>query len=258
MVRGSQALLVDGAPYTETFRASGADASEVVVLGVREGVRWGARAVPAGEAETLEADSGGRFDHLRTAIATIPAWQAGLLAYAAGLLAWHERSRFCGVCGAPADARHSGHRRVCSDPECGAIFFPRTDPAMITLVRRGERALLARQPTWTEGMLSTLAGFVEPGESLEQAVAREVAEEVGLPVVETRYHASQPWPFPHTLMIGYRTEVGDGEVVLGYELEEARWFTREELRDAIGRGTVVLPLPLALSRTLIDSWLEEA
>jgi NAD+ diphosphatase len=229
----------------------------VVVLGDRDDVRYGARPVEAGAVDALEARTGGRFENLRTAAATLPSWQAGLLAYAAGLLAWHRRAGHCGTCGASTAAAHGGHRRVCSDPACGIVHFPRTDPAIITLVRQGDRGLLVHQPSWPENRLSTLAGFVEPGESLEQAVSREVAEEVGLRVLRTRYVASQPWPFPHTLMIGYRTEVGAGEVVLGDELDQARWFTRGGLRDALGRGAVTIPPPLSLSRSLIDSWLEE-
>ncbi|MFW5947467.1 MAG: NAD(+) diphosphatase, partial [Gemmatimonadota bacterium] len=184
-------------------------------------------------------------------------WEAGLLFYAAGLLAWHGRARYCGVCGAPTRLERSGHQRVCTDPGCGRTDFPRTDPAIITLVRCGDRALLGHQPRWPDGMYSTLAGFVEPGESLEQAVAREVEEEVGLTVVRTEYVASQPWPFPHTVMIGFRTAVAPGEIVLGDELSDARWFTRPELRAALAAQRITIPAPYALSRSLIENWLGE-
>lgn len=219
-------------------------------------MRWAARFVDDAGAAALEAETGGRFESLRSAVASLPGWQAGLLAYGAGLLAWHRGARFCGVCGARTRSVLAGHRRVCERTDCATIAFPRTDPAIITLVRRGERALLVHQPAWPERRLSTLAGFVEPGESLEQAVAREVAEEVGLRVVATEYYASQPWPFPHTLMVGYRTEVAEGALRLGDELDEARWFDRPALRQALESGDVTIPPPLSLSRSLIDDWLE--
>lgn len=233
------------------------DPSSLVFLGERGGRRYAARSVEEVEAEALEAETGGRFESLRWAGARLPGWQAGLLFYAAGLLAWHRRARHCGVCGAPTRSERSGHQRVCTGETCGEAHFPRADPAIITLIRRGEHALLGRQPRWPEGRYSTLAGFVEPGESLEQAVAREVAEEVGLEVARTEYFASQPWPFPHTLMVGFRTEAAAGAVVLGDELSDARWYTREELRAAIDAGEIEIPAPYALSRSLIEDWLEE-
>ena len=232
-----------------------AERERLVFLAEHDGQRYAGRGVSGPRADELEA--GGReFASLRWLGAQLPEWQTGLLFYAAGLLAWHDRARHCGVCGEATRPSESGHRRVCTDGECGQIHFPRCDPAIITLVRAGERALLVHQPNWPDDRFSTLAGFVEPGESLEQAVAREVDEEVGLAVMATEYFASQPWPFPHTLMIGFRTEVEAGSVALGRELTDARWFTREELRAAVADETVVIPAPYALSRSLIDDWLE--
>jgi NAD+ diphosphatase len=146
---------------------------------------------------------------------------------------------------------------VCTDASCGQVHFPRSDPAIITLIRRGDRGLLVHQPKWPAGRYSTLAGFVEPGETLEQAVAREVAEEVGLEIEGTEYYASQPWPFPHTLMVGFRTKAAPGDVVLGEELDDAVWVTREELRAAMDSGELAIPGPYSLSRSLIEDWLEE-
>ncbi len=228
----------------------------MVLLGDRAGVRWAARSVPADEAGALARGVGGRIESLRSAIGALPAWQGGLLAFGAAILAWHGESRYCGTCGAPTRSRAAGHQRICASADCGAVLFPRTDPAVITLLRNGDRALLVHQPSWPTGRLSTLAGFVEPGESIEQAVAREVEEEVGLAVGRVAYYASQPWPFPHTLMVGYRTDVDGRDFVLGDELDEARWFDRAGLRAALDSGEVTIPPPLSLSRSLIDDWLE--
>lgn len=258
-VSGSRALLRDGHPLTRSWRdVAGAEASlGPVLLGEHEGARYAAVVVDARRAEALERETGGRFESLRTAGSLLPDPEAGLLFYAAGLLAWHERSLRCGRCGEATRAVASGHRRECTAHGCGEVSFPRTDPAIITLLRRGDRALLVRQPSWPAGRFSTLAGFVEPGESLEQAIAREVDEEVGLPVERTAYYASQPWPFPHSLMIGFRTHVGAGEVRLGDELDDARWFTRDQLRAILATGELSIPPPFALSRSLIEDWLEE-
>lgn len=255
-VRGHRALIRDGEAVVQDLDTVG-DADSLVLLGDRYGRRFAARTVSAPEAEALEAETGGRFESLRWMGARLPEWQAGLLFYAAGLLAWHEGTRYCGVCGAATRVTRSGHQRVCTDASCGQVHFPRADPAIITLVRRGDRALLVHQPSWPEGRFSTLAGFVEPGESLEQAVAREVAEEVGLEVARTEYFASQPWPFPHTLMVGFRTEAAPGDVVLGEELDDARWYTRAALRSAMEAGEITIPEPYAVSRSLIEDWLVE-
>ncbi len=257
-VSGSRALLRDGRPWWPRLdRLRSEPGALLVFLGERDGVRYAARAVGEAEAVALEGEAGGRFESLRTAAASLPGWQSALLYYAAGVLAWHARSLHCGVCGAATRSTHAGHRRTCTSGDCGHIQFPRADPAIITLVRRGDRCLLARQPHWPAGRYSTLAGFVEPGESLEEAVVREVAEEVGLAVGRTEYFASQPWPFPHTLMVGFRTEVRGGSVRLGEELADARWFTRAGLRASVATGEVTVPPPYALSRSLIDDWLGE-
>lgn len=255
-VHGAEALVRDGAPVWVRLEHLPQASDGLVLLGDRDGVRYAARPAIPPEVQRLESETGGRFEGLRTAAADLTPWQAGLLYYAAGLLAWHARARHCGVCGAPTRSTHAGHRRECTSDVCGDVQFPRADPAVITLVRRGERSLLARQPGWPPGRYSTLAGFVEPGETLEQAVGREVAEEVGLVVEATEYFASQPWPFPHTLMIGFRTRAGPGETMLGAEIEDARWFEREELQDALSAGDVSIPPSFALSRALIEDWLD--
>jgi NAD+ diphosphatase len=170
---------------------------------------------------------------------------------------WHARHRFCGVCGAPTESVEAGHVRRCTSPACGASHFPRTDPAVIMLVHDGDRALLGRQKIWPPGMYSTLAGFVEPGESLEETVAREVFEESGIRVAEVRYHSSQPWPFPASLMIGFHAAAASREIRMDQsELEDCGWFSRAELRD-FGRQGKALPRADSIARRLIEDWLAQ-
>jgi NAD+ diphosphatase len=161
------------------------------------------------------------------------------------------------VCGTASLVREAGLLRVC--PSCGAEHHPRTDPVVIMLVVDGDRdrVLLGRQAAWPAGRYSALAGFVEPGESLEDAVAREVLEESGVEVTGARYVSSQPWPFPSSLMLGFEASYAGGSpVAADGELEDARWFSRSELEDAAAeRGSFLLPPPLAIARRLIDGWL---
>jgi NAD+ diphosphatase len=183
--------------------------------------------------------------------------EGGMVAHAVGLLNWHRRHRFCANCGAPSEAREAGHVRVC--PACGTQHHPRTDPVVIMLVTDGDRALLGRQASWPTGRYSALAGFVEPGESLEEAVAREVLEESGVEIGLPRYVSSQPWPFPMSLMLGFVAPWRAGEPRIGdEELEEVRWFSRDEvLAAAEDRGGLRLPPPLAIARRLLDGWLAD-
>jgi NAD+ diphosphatase len=186
---------------------------------------------------------------LRDLAATLPAAQLGAVAYASALANWARATRFCGICGQPTRAGEGGHVRVCAN---GHQHHPRTDPVVIMLVCDGDRVLMGRQASWPAGRYSALAGFVEPGEPLEAAVAREVLEESGVTVRDVRYVASQPWPFPVSLMLGFHADYAGGEPhVLDGELEDVRWFTREELAD----GSVHLPPPTAIARHLIQRWL---
>jgi len=146
---------------------------------------------------------GAEFTDLRRVGPLLARDEGALLAYARGIMHWHGRHRFCGLCGSPTRSEDAGHVRRCTNPDCNAQHFPRTDPAVIMPVTDGERALLGRQKVWPRGQHSTLAGFVEPGESLEQAVAREVREETGIVVDDVTYHSSQPWPFPASIMLGF-------------------------------------------------------
>jgi len=190
---------------------------------------------------------------LRPLAAILPAAESALLAYARGLSLWRSRQRFCGVCGQPTRPTRAGHALTCTDPHTPHEFFPRIDPAIIVLVSAGDRALLGRQASWPAGRYSTIAGFVEPGESLEDAVAREVLEETGVEVNDVHYQSSQPWPFPASLMLGFHATAGaQQEIRRGTELEDVQWFSREDLLS----GRVLLPPPQAIARRLIGSWLD--
>ncbi|MEM7024005.1 MAG: NAD(+) diphosphatase [Pseudomonadota bacterium] len=202
----------------------------------------------------------GRFVELRTVGAALPASEAGLCAYARGLAFWHARNRFCGACGAPTRSEQGGHVRRCTS--CGAQHFPRSDPAVIVLVTHhhpihGERCLMGSAPRFPPGLYSTLAGFVEPGESLEETVRREVYEEAGLELFAIDYRSSQPWPFPASLMLGFRARAMSDDLTIDpEELRDAGWFTKAELRDP-ERRPVKLPNPDSIARHLIEEWLVE-
>jgi NAD+ diphosphatase len=223
---------------------------EAVFLGVMDGVAVFADHIAAAEPER------GRPAGLREAATGLPIPEAALAAYAGSLLAWHRRHRFCANCGAPTEPRDGGHERVC--PSCEAHHFPRTDPVVIVRVGDGgDGLLLGRQASWPEGRFSLLAGYVEPGETLEEAVRREVLEESGVPLAAVSYVASQPWPFPSSLMLGFRALAERGEPAPGDdELAEVRWFERRELeRAARGEGPLMLSPPYSIARRLIDDWL---
>jgi NAD+ diphosphatase len=253
-------LFAQGAPRVRWLSAPEAAALPVsmsLFLGMAGDVAHFAMELSADDPAALEElPRDAEFQELRRHAAALPAQEAGMLALARGMLHWHAMHRFCGRCGAPTDARDAGHLRVCTRPECGLQHFPRTDPAVIMLVTHGERALLGRQASWDAGRYSSLAGFVEPGESLEDAVAREVREETGITVGEVRYHSSQPWPFPASLMVGFTAEAADHTIrVDADELEDARWFTRREMLDGVEAGTLLLPSPLSISHRLLADWL---
>lgn len=204
----------------------------------------------AGEAPPPLA-SGTELHDLRLIAGELPMEEAALLAYARAMVHWREHNRYCGRCSSPMVAVQGGHVMQCSNPTCAHQQFPRLDPAVIVLVTDGERALLGRQPAWPPGRYSTVAGFVEPGESLEDAVAREVREETGVVVDEVIYHSSQPWPFPSSLMLGFTARASRTEIDLSdEELEDAQWFTRAQL----AAGEIALPTTHSISFRLIEDW----
>lgn len=238
-----------------------AAAREVVVLGaVEETVYLAVDLGSIEEAELGDVVAGlGRFADLRGVAPLLAPEDGALLAYARAIVWWHERHRFCGVCGGETRSADGGHRRDCVNPACGVQHFPRTDPAVIVLVHDSDRVLLGRQPGWPAGMHSVLAGFLEPGESLEESVRREVMEEAGIAVDDVTYHSSQPWPFPQSLMIGFTARAVTTEIRRGDdELEHAGWYERAMLR-AVGEGddNFRLPRPDSIARRLIEDWLAE-
>lgn len=197
----------------------------------------------------------GRFQDLKRFGAILQARRAALLAYARALTHWHRRHCFCGDCGSPTRSVDGGHRRLCTNEECGGQHFPRTDPAIITLVHSDGRCLLGRQAIWPQGFYSAIAGFVEPGESLEDAVVREIYEETGIRVSEVHYHSSQPWPFPGSIMLGFTAATRDeGIRLVDNELEDARWFSREDYRESLAAGVLRLPSNVSIAFRLIEDW----
>jgi NAD+ diphosphatase len=204
------------------------------------------------------AEAGIRFADLRQLAGRLERQEGALLAFARAMLLWHSRHRFCGLCGSPTRSEEAGHMRRCTDPACHAMHFPRTDPAVIMLVTDGDRALLGRNKNFVPGMYSTLAGFVEPGESLEDAVAREVREETAIAVSAVHYHSSQPWPFPANIMLGFYAEAASSEIAVDYsELEDARWFERSWLLSHVDDDSFRMPRRDSIARRLIGDWLAD-
>lgn len=195
-----------------------------------------------------------RWIDLRLAALSLPPVDAGFAAYARALVHWHRQHRFCGQCGAPTAIEIGGHRRRCGG--CDTVQFPRLDPAIIVLVEHDGRVLLGRQASWPARRYSVLAGFVEPGESLEDALRREVEEESGVVVTECDYHSSQPWPFPASLMLGFTARAASDALRYGDELEHAAWFSPAALLAAVMAGEIRLPPPLSLSARLLEDWYE--
>ncbi len=224
-----------------------------LLLGEKDGVPY--FAIDLSHLE--ESDSSleqGNFVGLRDIGGALDQAEGALLSFAKGLIHWHERHPYCARCGSATEPRDAGHVRVCINEECKTSHFPRTDPAVIMLVYQGERCVLAHNRRNPSPMYSTLAGFVEPGESLEEAVAREVHEEVGITVGQVRYHSSQPWPFPGNIMLGFHAEAESTEIVVEEaELVEARWFDRDEIANAASTN-LKLSRSESISRRLIDDW----
>ena len=210
------------------------------------------------DAAALESALHARRMGLREAGLLLPADDAAFFAYAKGLAHWQRETRFCAFCGSPVQLVSSGHRMQCTNPSCGRLHFPRTDTAIIVIVEYQGACLLGRQAVWPPGRYSTLAGFIEPGEALEDAVRREVAEESGVIVGNVHYHSSQPWPMPQSLMVGFTATALSTDIRLrDGELEDARWFTPEQIVDGLADGSLGTPTKLSVSYQLLAHWLRE-
>lgn len=213
--------------------------------------------LPSGTASCL--GSLGTFVPLRRHAAAMPSQLAALLGYARAAAGWHSLARFCSLCGHPTAPKPGALAQTCTNPDCGVQHFPRVNPAMIVLVHHadahGERCLLGRQSTWNPRVYSALSGYVEPGESAEDAVLREVMEETGIKVDDVRYFSSQPWPFSDSLMLGFHARAINTEICLDEtELEDARWFSRHEIPRLLDSGELVLPSAETIARHLFDAW----
>ncbi len=217
-----------------------------ILLGERDGVPHFALIV-------TEPLDDGRWGTMREVVATLTEPDAGFVVHAVALAEWHASHSFCPRCGGRLRSTLAGHVLVCE--QCSRQQFPRSDPAVIMMVVDGERALLGRQASWPEGRYSTLAGFVDPGESLEEAVVREVAEETGVRCTDVAYFGSQPWPMPQSLMVGFFARAVSTDIeVDGLEIDDARWFTREEMKAEAEAGRLRLPGGISISRSLIEAW----
>ena len=254
--RGLTLLREDAAGAPEAVFPAGVDAAAYpwAFLGRHAGDAYFAVDLSAEDDPLVLLSPGGAFTELRMVGAGMPGEQAAIVAHARGLMHWRSRHRFCGVCGGACEPISAGNTMACT--LCQTHHFPRTDPAVIMLVTRGDSVLLGhsqRFPTTT--MYSTLAGFVEPGESLEEAVAREVLEESAIRVGRVTYHSSQPWPFPASLMLGFYAEGLSDEITIDpAELTDARWFSRDMLRDPKQHG-FSLPRADSIARRLIEDWI---
>ncbi len=265
----SAAWVAPGHPVLETA------AETPVFLGLDEGQARFAADISAWEPETGDTPPAGvffdpteqrhpalpedyRFAELRGVMADLTPRDAELVATAKAILGWHRSHRFCSACGQPSAVADGGWQRRCAT--CGTFHFPRTDPVVIMLITRGNKTLLGRSPGWPEGMYSCLAGFVEPGESLEAAVRREVAEETGVRVGPVRYLASQPWPYPSSLMIGCTGEAVTDEITVDpHEIEDAIWVSREDVALALSgeHPTIRRPRNGAIAGFLLANWVAD-
>jgi NAD+ diphosphatase len=249
VVAGTRLRVVDG--EVRWVAPEAAPEGRRVLLGESAEATWFAMLVEPDEAPGEQPE----WLPLRGLLPVLPDRPAvaPLLFHAIGLAEWHVATRFCPRCAGTLESRAAGHELRCT--ACDRAQFPRTDPAVIMAVVHEEKLLLGRQPGWPAGRWSTLAGFCEPGETLEDAVRREVAEEVGLPVGEVTYFGNQPWPLPASLMLGFTARAESADIdVDGAEIEAARWFTREEFGEEAGAGEVYVPRGVSISSSLIAHW----
>jgi NAD+ diphosphatase len=264
IIAGDAPVLRAGTPGTGLLRngdlARLPGHREQVLLGTLDGRPVIGTLAEAEAADAFRNDPAYLVTDLRSVAVqgVVPVEELGILAMAKSILDWHRRHRFCANCGAPTAAAQAGFRRDCGS--CGTQHFPRTDPVVIMLIIRQGQCLLGRQARFAPGSYSCLAGFLEPGETIEDAVRREVFEEAGIRVGAVSYALSQPWPFPSSIMIGCRGDAVSGEIVMDREeLEDARWFSRDEVRLMIRKehpDGLIVPPPVAIAHHLIRDWAE--
>lgn len=200
----------------------------------------------------------GKFIELRKALLHIEEFDRNILLHARAMFHWHSRHKFCGTCGSPTISKEAGNLRVCTNEKCGQTHFPRTDPAIIVLVTKNDKCLLGHSKGWPGNRYSTLAGFVEPGETLEETVKREVFEESGISTKNIKYFSSQPWPFPSSLMLGFTAEAENENIVINDdELESVLWFSREELKEKLINGEIKMPGKVSIAFKLISGWFDD-
>jgi len=224
-------------------------------LGVYDQIPYFATDISSDELATnLSQQTNALFQNLRSVLSLLDHYDSQILTLARFMTFWHSRNQYCGKCGHKTKRSAAGHVRICQNEECKEYHFPSMDPAIIVLVSSGERCLLGRKKEWPDGMYSTLAGFVEPGETIEEAVIREIQEEAGIDVDHIEYQHSQSWLFPSSLMLGFTAEAKEEEIIVDKdELEDARWFTRHELKA----NPQILPTSVSISYKLIIEWLDQ-
>ncbi len=225
-------------------------------LGIGEGVSYFSVGICSQHRERFTSDPETGFA-ARSAMLSLSGREVDLSLYARALEVWWRTHQFCQRCGSPNTLDTAGFRMLCSKDTCAHAQFPRLEPAIIVLTEHQGRCLLGRQPKWPTGMYSTLAGFVEPGETIEQAVVREVEEESGVQIDRVHYHSSQAWPFPASLMLGFYAHAADPVIRCGPELEDARWFDIDGLKQSVMSGEVKLPTQVSISCRLLSGWAED-
>lgn len=245
-------VLLSLADAERFIRAPGAP----ILLGQDDEAAYFAVELP-GDDPVTEFDLRGELVDLHHIGARLAPRDAAILAHARAMTYWHRRHRFCGECGAETTSAEAGHLRICSRQGCAALHFPRVDPCVIVLVSSGDRCLLVRQPSWPQGRYSSIFGFVEPGESIEEAVVRQVAQETGVAVTDVHYRASHPWPFPSALMLGLLARATDETLRPNASgPDDARWFSRDELERLVTANKLLLPSDAPIALALIREWLD--
>ncbi len=249
--------------FPAQFATAGALADcSCLLLGQHDGLTYFALDADGLDGIAELADERHKFIDVRSIAPQLSPGEAAVLAQARSMTDWHKRHGFCAQCGSPTQMEDAGYSRRCGNEACKAQHFPRTDPVVIMLAVHDDQVLLGRQPQFMPGMYSALAGFMEPGESIEEAVRRELHEEAGVQVGEVRYIASQPWPFPSSLMIGCIAQVTDPTIAVDrHELEDARWFSREQVAKMLAASTdfeapLRLPPPIGLAHQIAKYFLE--